>query len=434
MNMLSQGWGALVAWPAVLWLAWWLGERWHARGLPRVSTYVAVGLVGGALGGVASLRVPHEGGALLAQLALALVLFELGCRIHLGWFRRNPWVLALGVLQSLALFAALYGGLAALGVTEPWRALLAAAAVAASPAALLRVANDARAAGQVTERMLHLAAIQSVLAVLLLKLASAYWFLSAEGDWGQALLSSLYAGLLSVALGVALAVVLSALMRGAYPSSAVPTVGYALALVWLTVVADALRLSPLLAALSFGVLLRERLAWVANAQRDFGTLGLTLGVFLFVYVGARTSWSALADGAVWAVAALIVAARLVVPVALNAALAVPSGTTVRKGVLTGVALLPMSAMTLVLLERSAALGLGPAPQALWHASAALLLLELAGPVLTLWALRAAREADGSGRRGASSGGERSALAAGSSPAPAGPREAIRSADDHTARA
>ena len=35
--------------------------------------------------------------------------------------------------------------------------------------------------------------------------------------------------------------------------------GYALALVWLTVVADALRLSPLLAALSFGVLLLKQL-------------------------------------------------------------------------------------------------------------------------------------------------------------------------------
>ncbi|WP_334134960.1 cation:proton antiporter domain-containing protein [Tepidimonas sp.] len=394
MSVIGDVGSALVVWPALLWLAWWLGERWHAYGLPRVSAYVAIGAMGGALGGSTALGLAQGGGALLAQLALALVLFELGCRLHLGWFRRNPWLLAAGIGQSLLVFMALYAGLGWLGLGEPWRPLLAAAATAASPAALLRVANDARAAGQVTERMLHLAALQTVLAVLLFKLATAYWFLSAEGDWLQAGLTSLYTVSLSVALGVALAVGMSQLMRGAYPSSAVPTVGYALALVWLTVVADALRLSPLLAALSFGALLRERLAWLPHAQRDFGTLGLSLGVFLFVYVGARTSWAALADSTVWLVAALIVAVRLGLPAMLNAALAVLSGTTVRKGALTGVALLPMSAVTLVLLERGAAQGLTPAPPALWHATAALFVLELLGPVLTLWALRAAREAVG----------------------------------------
>jgi len=43
---------------------------------------------------------------LLAQLALSLVLFELGCRIHLGWFRRNPWVLLIGLLQSVVIYVA----------------------------------------------------------------------------------------------------------------------------------------------------------------------------------------------------------------------------------------------------------------------------------------------------------------------------------------
>ncbi|MFN3611904.1 hypothetical protein [Tepidimonas sp.] len=157
--------------------------------------------------------------------------------------------------------------------------------------------------------------------------------------------------------------------------------------------------------MSFGVLLRERRVFVANAQRDFGSLGLLLGVFLFVYVGSRMSWGALTQGAVWAAAAVVLAARVLIPVAFNVALAVPSGTTVRKGVLTGVALLPMSAMTLLLLERSIALGLPPATEALWHLTAALLWLELLGPWVSQWALVAAREAvlarSGPDRAGAS---------------------------------
>jgi hypothetical protein len=294
---------------------------------------------------------------------LALVLFELGCRIHLGWFRHNPWVLVLGVVQSAALFAAVWCGLAAVGVAGDWRPLLAAVAVAAAPAALLRVANDLRAAGQVTERALHLAAIQCVAAVLLVKMVTAHWYLSTAGDWGQAALSSIYALVLSVALGVAVAVLVAALVRGPFAAPVTPTVGYALALLWLTAVADVLRLSPLLAALSFGVMLRERRVFVANAQRDFGLLGQLLGVFLFVYVGSRLSWPALLARDVWLVAGVVLLAR--------ALLALPSGTTLRKGALTGVALLPMSAMTLLLLERSGTLGLPIAAAALWHLSAAL---------------------------------------------------------------
>jgi Kef-type K+ transport system membrane component KefB len=373
--------------PALLWVAWWLAERCQPYGVPRVSVYVAVGAIGALLGEAGGELAP-VGLAGVAQFALALVLFELGCRIHLGWFRHNPWVLVLGVVQSAALFAAVWCGLAAVGVAGDWRPLLAAVAVAAAPAALLRVANDLRAAGQVTERALHLAAIQCVAAVLLVKMVTAHWYLSTAGDWGQAALSSIYALVLSVALGVAVAVLVAALVRGPFAAPVTPTVGYALALLWLTAVADVLRLSPLLAALSFGVMLRERRVFVANAQRDFGLLGQLLGVFLFVYVGSRLSWPALLARDVWLVAGVVLLAR--------ALLALPSGTTLRKGALTGVALLPMSAMTLLLLERSGTLGLPIAAAALWHLSAALLWLELLGPWLTQWALQAAREAPGAG--------------------------------------
>lgn len=381
----------LVTWPALLWLAWWLGERAQAWGWPRVSVYVAVGLLA-SIAAPAPTLVDGSVLALLAQLALALVLFELGHRIRLRWLRINPWVAAAALLQGLALFVLLgwAGGWLGLAPEVSW--LLAAVAVAASPAGLLRVVNDLRAGGQVTERALHQAALLSVLAVLLVKAVSTHWFVRSAGDWLAALLAGGYALVASVGLGMALAVVLGWLVRGPFAAPQVPTVGYALALVWLTVVADTLKLSPLLAALSFGVMLRERQTLAAAVQRNFGTLGWLLGVFLFVYVGSRTVWPALAEPGVWAMAALVLAARLLVSVAVNVALAWPAGIGVRKGVLTGVALLPMSALTLLLLERSAALGVVPAAAVLHQLAAALLWAELLGPLLTAWALRAAREA------------------------------------------
>lgn len=380
----------LVTWPALLWLAWWLAERAQPWGVPRVTVYVAVGLLTGLVAPAPTL-VDGSVLALLAQLALALALFELGHRIRLRWWRANPWLTLTALAQGAAVFALVAWAGGWLGLTPEVRWLLAAVAVAAAPASLLRIVNDLRAGGQVTERALHQAALQSALAVLLVKAVSAYWFVSSAGDWGQAVLASVYALLASVGLGLALAVVQGLLARGPAGTAVVSTVGYALALVWLTVVADALKLSPLLAALSFGLALRERQPLVAAAQRDFGALGWLLGVFLFVYVGSRTTWPALSDPQVWLAAAVVLGARLLLLVGINAALAWPAGTTLRKGVLTGVTLWPMSALTLLLLERSTVLGVTPAQQVLQQLAAALLCAELLGPLVTAWALRAARE-------------------------------------------
>lgn len=77
---------------------------------------------------------------------------------------------------------------------------------------------------------------------------------------------------------------------------------FALAVLLLTTAAYGLSLSPLLAALAFGIVARERRVHLSNAQRDFGTVGELLGIFLFVYVASMIhwpdAWNSLALGAV----------------------------------------------------------------------------------------------------------------------------------------
>ena len=93
-----------IAWPLVLLMAWflaeWLNERWQ---LPRVTSYVAVGLVA-SLVNLPGLTPDIPGLPFIATVALSLVLFELGYRINLRWFRHNFWVLLLGVLESVVTF------------------------------------------------------------------------------------------------------------------------------------------------------------------------------------------------------------------------------------------------------------------------------------------------------------------------------------------
>ena len=389
---MTQGWGFMlqsVAWPLVLLLAWWLGERLHEHWrLPRVSSYVAVGLIAGAVN-LPGLTTDVPGLPFLANVALSLVLFELGYRIHLRWFRHNSWVLVQGVVESALTFAAVYWASALLDLSVENRLIVAALSVSASPAGIVRVANEMRSAGQVTERVLHLCAINCLMAVLALKLVVGYWTLSTLGSLLQAALGSVHVLVTSLAVGAALGVLVPLLLRSRHTSESGLAVAFGLTVVLLTALSQGLMLSPLLAALSFGVVARERRVYLTNAQRNFGTAGDALTLFLFVYIASLMSWPAVLG--TLAVGLLLIGVRTLVKVGVSVALARVSGITLRKGVFTGLALTPMSAYAILLLEQSREQGFTPAPEVMAAMAGMMLLQELLGPLVTQRTLMAARE-------------------------------------------
>ncbi len=75
----------------------------------------------------------------------------------------------------------------------------------------------------------------------------------------------------------------------------------------------------------------------------------------------------------------------------NVAAARLSGSTERKGLLTGLALTPMSAFAILLLEQSRLHGFTPAREVLGVLAFMMLLQELLGPLVTQRALHAAAE-------------------------------------------
>lgn len=378
-----------MAWPLVLLLAWFLGERLHeSAGVPRVSSYVLVGLVG-SLVDLPGLTDAVPGLPFLANVALSLILFELGYRINLRWFRRNPWLLGLGLVESLTTFVAVYLASGWFALPVDTRLIIAALSVSASPAGIVRVANELRGAGQVTERVLHLCAINCLLSVLALNLVVGYWHLATSGDLVRAAFGSVHVLATSVAVGALLGVAGAWLLRAQRIQERDATMVFALAVVLLTTMAYGLRLSPLLAALAFGVVARERRVHLTSAQRGFGTAGDLLTLFLFVYIASLLDWSALWAGL--ALGLVLIAVRTVSKVLCNVAAARLSGSTERKGLLTGLALTPMSAFAILLLEQSKLYGFDPAHQVLTALGAMMLLQELLGPLVTQRALMAAHE-------------------------------------------
>ena len=142
---------------AIAWLAGEFGQRF--TGLPRISFY---GLVGFALASpqIGVLPAPDSGPvALLADIAFGLILFELGYRINLRWLHANPWLGVAGLAESLLTFAVVYLVAIAFGSPQLIALMMAALSMGTSPATVVRVINEQRSSGQVTERVLHLTAL-----------------------------------------------------------------------------------------------------------------------------------------------------------------------------------------------------------------------------------------------------------------------------------
>lgn len=381
-----------IAWPLVLLVAWLLADALHARWqIPRVSSYVAVGMAAG-LFDLPGLTDDITGLPFMANVALSLVLFELGYRINLRWFKANPWVLMAGVAGAALTFVAVFlvtGFFDYLPLHV--RLAVAALAVASSPAGILRVAHELRSAGQVTERVMHLTAINCLLSVLALKLVMGSYTLRISGDWLEAAYSTVHVLGTSMAVGGALGYGVPKLLKGQqFRSPDGVTVVFALTVVLLTTAAYGLKLSPLLAALTFGIAARERRVHLTNAQRNFGTVGDLLSVFLFVYVAAVLEWADVAPSLL--TGALLVVVRALAVVAVNSGLASVSGIGRQKGILTGLALTPMSAFVVLLVGQSGTVGFDLAGETLAAIAGMVLVLELVGPMVTQRALVAAREA------------------------------------------
>ncbi|HEX9718547.1 MAG TPA: cation:proton antiporter [Ramlibacter sp.] len=390
LELLPAATGAL-AWPVVLALAWVAGELGHRwLNLPRISLYGLIGFIFGHAQ-LGLLPATSDGlGVLVANIAFGLILFEFGYRINVRWLRTNPWLGATGVLETLATFVAVYALARWWGSPNLTALLLASLSMSTSPAALMRVINEQRSSGQVTERILHLAALNCVLAVFAFKVIVGFWTFESSGNLGLAFFNSLVVLAVSGALGAMFGVGVPGLLRLTGRMSQDGTVAFAIAVILLVGLTHAFKFSPLVAALTFGLVARNRRLTLTQTQRNFGALGDLLAVVLFAYVATRIEWPRVATGLGLGLA--LVATRLATKVAAVAALARASGISSRKGGLTGIALMPMSVLVVLLLEEHTRhLGIDLVDQ-LAPLAAATLLLELIGPVATQQALRLAGEA------------------------------------------
>jgi len=281
-----------------------------------------------------------------------------------------------------------YGVARVLGAPTLAALLLASLSMSTSPASVMRVINEHHCSGQVTERVLHLAAVNCVLAVFAFKVIVGFWTFDSSGNLWQAVSNSIVVLGVSTGLGAAFGAGVPGLLRRTGRLGQDATVAFAVAVILLVGITHAFKFSPLLATLTFGFVARHRRIILNQTQRNFGALGDLLAVVLFVYVASTIEWPRVMAGLGLAVA--LVCTRLAAKVLSVAALAHASGTSWRKGVLTGFGLMPISVFVILLLEHTRHLGIDLIDH-LAPLAAATLLLELLGPLATQQALRRAGE-------------------------------------------
>jgi len=375
-------------WVAVLLLAaiaaGELTRRWLH--IPSIVGYVLSGVL---LGPKLSSFVDSETVASLhvfAEIAVGLLLFELGQRVDMAWLRRNPALLAISVAEALITFGAVFAVLAAFGARPVVAAACAVLAIPASPAVVMTVVKDLKAQGQVTERLLLLTAAGTAYASVALALLLGWIHIEARHDLVVMLMHPVYllSGSILLAAVIGYGTIRVLRLAGRKPAFQFPLL---VAIVLVSVaMATVLRVPVPLTLLLLGFFTRH-----FDRERHFISLrlGETTALFvvvLFALVGAEL------DFGDWAPALAIIVVRFAAKLVPLMLMARASALSVHKSALTAAAMTPVSGLALLMLSDLITVD----PELGAEIGSAMLMviaiLAFLGPIATNFSLRRAGDA------------------------------------------
>ena len=365
------------------------GEIARALRLPRMIGYALVGFVSGPLATAMGMGPMIDEARIFVDLALGLVLFDLGRRMDLKWMRRDWTLAASGLAESLLTFIAVFVTLEAFDFRPVQAGLVAAICMTSSPAVVLLTVHDTQSEGQVTERALNLIALNGLLAsvIVTIMLGSAHYESRAAIE--TAVLHPLYLFGGSLLVGAMMAWFARVIARAIEKDREVHFSLLAGLVVGAVGLATLLKLPVILALLCFGLFARNDERGYALLNVNLAPIGRLLFIVLFVITGASLPFDALATagGAGLALAAARAAGKLA-GVFLIAPL---GGLNPRQTVGLGLALLPMSSLSLLLAHDISRLYPAFGGELLAIFLAAVIVMEVLGPLAVQAGFRLAGE-------------------------------------------
>lgn len=364
-----------------------LAEELHRRlRLPRACGHMLVGVLASPVLLRLIERTELDPWKPLIDLAIAVLVFELGSRIRLRWLWDNPGLALSCLLEGLVAGLVVMFTLMWMGVSALSAAAVGAVAMSTSPVIIMAVMHESQPRGQVTERLLVMTAINSVLAMLALKI----WRVIAATpghDLANAATGALVVVCGSVLLGTACALLLEKLSPSVRDTPAMPVLQIAL-VISASLLAAHWTLSPLLSLLVASVVARNRMRHGLTVERQLGSAGAALSALLFISLGVMLTLNGVAT--VWPWVLAIVLARLVGKGVVIAALARPSGLGWHQAGALTLALQPMSSLAVLLAADTFAWSSqlpGVEPAVIQALLVATTLMQLSGPLWTTLSLR-----------------------------------------------
>jgi Kef-type K+ transport system membrane component KefB len=352
--------------------------------LPRITGFIAIGLLLGPSGAGLLNADMLDTARVLVDVALGLILFQVGRLLDMRAVLRDRALLAASLLESGLAFAAIYWVLRQFAIGPVEAALAAAIGMSSSPAVVAMVARELGAKGPVTDNTLALVALNNAFSFFAFTLLMPYLHHANSVDWTTAIWSPVWQLLLSLLLAAVLAWLLLQLAKRLNNKEGIHFALLVGAIVGSVGLAQMLNASPLLTILALGILSRNLDSKSHILPIEFGHAGELFFVILFVFAGANLH---LADLWLSALPALAFVAARSFGKGLGV-LALSAGPlSVRKSALTSLTLMPMAGM---------ALGLTQTAQNLYPAFTAALasiilggiaILETLGPIATEAALK-----------------------------------------------
>lgn len=254
--------------------------------LPSITGFMLVGFLCGpsVLDLLSAQTIANS--RVLIDIALALILFRLGLSLDIKQLRHSPSLIMTSFLESGLTFGVVFGALQLFSVPFAISVLVAAITLSSSPAVLLHVAHEVKAAGAVTESTKTLVALNNLFSFIAFSAALPLLHYDTGANWTVVVFQPIYqlmgSLLLGLAMGWALHVV-SIKTQSAAQYKLALVIG---AIMMTLALASELKLSPLFAPLVMGAAIKTMEHKAVTSDIEFGPAFELFFIVLFVFAGA----------------------------------------------------------------------------------------------------------------------------------------------------
>lgn len=365
------------------------GQLAHlTRILPRITGYIAVGLLlGPHVSGI--LNEPSvEQAKIFTELATSFILFQLGLRLDVSYICQQKKILWVSACEGGLTFTLLFGVLVLLGVSPLQAAIAAAIGVSSSPAVTLLIADEYNAKGPIIKNALTLTALNNILAFCLYIMVLPFLHKVILPDAATVLdiiWPPLYRIMGSLALALIVTFVLIYLGRFVGKKKSVQISLLAGSLVLSVAIAKYLNVSMLFTMLILGLFLNVFDRRKDLMEIEFSHVGETFFVLLFVIAGMHLHFKLLME--VGLLALVFVGVRLLAKMLPIFCLSSIQNFTKKQSIALSLTLMPMASMAVGLINTTLSLSGDLAASIAAMLFASIAILETIGPIVTVCALR-----------------------------------------------